>query len=248
MKRFVGAILSAVGFFAVASPSSAATDLLPDLGMAKLSTIRIDTTTMPGHKLLRYTAVIVNVGQGPLDLVGSRADTTTPTMSVVQQIHDTDGGYRTVPVNTTMYYSGDGHNHWHTKDIEGGRLTRLDNGLVVGVLEKHGFCFYDNVKYRLTLPDAPQLATFLRTGCAPNLPDALSAHMGLSVGWGDTYPYTTNLQWIDITGLPNGKYQLRAIADPQHVTTEVRLSNNAAWANVRITSTGVKVLRYGPGA
>jgi len=31
-----------------AAPASAATALMPDLGMAKLSTVTLDTTTMPG--------------------------------------------------------------------------------------------------------------------------------------------------------------------------------------------------------
>ena len=117
-----------------------------------------------------------------------------------------------------------------------------------GTLEKHGFCFYDNVKYRLTLPGAPQTAHYLRAGCDPSQPNALAADMGLSVGWGDSYPATTNLQWIDTTGLKNGRYRLTATADPGHVISESSYSNNGAWATIRINGNAVTVLQYGPGA
>ena len=45
--------------------------------------------------------------------------------------------------------------------------------------------------------------------------------MGLSVGWGDQYSASTNFQWIDITGLPNGRYRLTATADPSHLVSEI---------------------------
>ena len=243
----VGVTLTAALLAAVA-PAAGATLRPPDLGMAKLSTISIDTTTRPGRRLLRYTAVMVDVGAGPLELIGSRPDTSTATMSVVQRTYDDAGGYVDAPVGTTMFYAGDGHNHWHTSDIEGGTLARLDNGRQVGALEKHGFCFFDNVKYRLTLPGAPQTAHYLNSGCDPGQPNALTADMGLSVGWGDSYPATTNLQWIDTTGLKNGKYLLTATANPGNVIQESSTSNNSAWAKIRITGNTVTVLQYGPGA
>jgi Lysyl oxidase len=72
--------------------------------------------------------------------------------------------------------------------------------------------------------------------------------MGLSVGWGDQYSASTNFQWIDITGLPNGRYRLTATADPGHLVKESSYANNSAWARIRITDASVAVLRYGPGA
>lgn len=247
MKRWIGTFALSTVVLLPSAPGAAAASNPPDLGMAKLSTITIDTTTMPGHRLLRYTAVMVNVGTGPLELIGTRPDTLTAEMTVVQRVADSTGS-TVVPVATTMFYAGDGHNHWHTKDIEGGSLRRLDNGRKVGVLAKEGFCFFDNVKYRLTLPGAPQTAQYRNTGCDPNQPDALTATMGLSVGWGDSYPSTTNLQWIDITGLPNGKYRLFATADPGHVVQESSYTNNSAWATLQIAQDRVTVIKYGPGA
>jgi hypothetical protein len=249
MKRLLTLITAGMAWAASSTPAVAASPLVPDLGMAQLSTVKIDTTTMPGHRLLRYTAVLVNVGAGPFELIGSRPDTSTTDMSVVQRIYDSSGSHSDLPVSTTMFYAGDGHTHWHTRDIEGGTLVRLDNGKKVGTLAKHGFCFFDNVKYRLTLPGAPGSATYVQPpSCSPKQPDALTTSMGLSVGWGDSYPASTVQQWIDITGLPNGKYRLTATADPGDVVSEASYANNSAWARIRITSDRVTVLQYGPGA
>lgn len=242
------AIVVALAFGAAgAAPAAGAQALLPDLGMAKLSIIRIDTTTMPGHKLLRYTAVMANVGAGRLEVRGSRPDTSSQ-MTVRQRIYDSAGGHTDSATSIAMQYAGDGHEHWHSVDMEGGKLVRLDTAGTVGALAKHGFCFFDNVAYRLSLPGAPANPHYTPSNsCGFDNPGALKVMMGLSVGWGDEYPASINLQWIDISGLPNGKYRLTATADPRHLIKESSYANNAVWARIRITDNTVTVLRYGPG-
>jgi Lysyl oxidase len=243
---FAGAVAALL-----AVPAQAFADQrLPDLGMARFTKIYIDTTTMPGHSLLRYTATLVNVGAGPLQFTGTRTDTSTPTMSVTQRIFNSDGTYSDVATPLTMIYAGDGHNHWHTQDIETGQLARLDNGTAVGRLAKHGFCFSDTLGYNLTLPGAPQAKVYTPAGCSPNNPAALTTTMGLSIGWGDRYGAATNLQWIDITGLPDGKYQLTATADPTSGAVESNYTNNTVYANLLITggASSLTVLKKGPGA
>lgn len=242
------AALLALGMCGSAAPAGAQVQLLPDLRMAKLSTIKVDTTTMPGHRLLRYTAIMVNVGKGPVEVRGQRP-TTAGQMKVTQRIYATGGGFTDRATTIAMQFAGDGHEHWHSLDMEGGTLVRLDNGTKAAALVKHGFCFFDNLDFRLTLPGAPQSPQYTpANACAMDDPQALTVKMGLSVGWGDVYPASINLQWIDITGVPNGRYKLRATANPKHLVTESSITNNSAWANVRITSTGVTVLSYGPGA
>ncbi len=168
-------------------------------------------------------------------------------MAVTQRIFNSDGSVTDQPTTLTMFYAGDGHNHWHTTDIESGSFTKLD-GTQVGALAKEGFCFSDNVEYRLTLPGAPQVKHYTGSGCKPNNPLALTATEGLSVGWGDRYSAGTNLQWIDITGLPKGTYKLTATADPGGQLMESDYTNNSVWAIIKLTSGGKTVLEYGPGA
>jgi hypothetical protein len=112
--------------------ATAAADRLPDLGMARLRDLSIDTTAVPGRRLLRFTTVIVNVGAGSFETVGSRPDTSTTQMTVRQRIFNDAGSSRSRRTPAVMFWAGDGHEHWHVRDVEAYELTRLDNGLRVG--------------------------------------------------------------------------------------------------------------------
>ena len=70
--------------------------------------------------------------------------------------------------------------------------------------------------------------------------------MGLSVGWADVYSRTTNLQWIDITGLPIGNYRLTDTADAGSQFVEADDSNNFTWTDLRIYRNRARVLAVGP--
>jgi hypothetical protein len=222
----------------------AAADRLPDLGMAPLGDLGIDTTTIPGRRLLRFTTVIVNVGIGPFETIGSRPDTATTQMAVRQRIYDDARAYRDLGTPAVMFWAGDGHDHWHVRDVEAYELTRLDNGRRVGTGAKHGFCYFDNTPYRLWLAGAPGSEVYGGCGTAADL----TVTTGLSVGWGDTYPAWRALQWVDVTGLKSGRYRLRATADPANWFAESNDANNATWVDLRLTGSGVRVVAYGPAA
>lgn len=101
------------------------------------------------------------------------------------------------------------------------------------------------MKYRLTLPGAPQTAVY--TGCGTS--SSLAVKMGLAVGWGDKYPWYLTGQYIDITGLAAGKYRLVVTADPQAWFLESDPSNNATWVDLELYAKGgAKILAYGPAA
>ena len=240
-------VVASLAAFSRPGPVSAAlepADRLPDLGMAPLTDLSIDTATIPGRRLLRFTTVIVNVGQGPFETIGSRPDTSTSQMTVRQRIYNDAGGAHDIATPTVMFFAGDGHDHWHVRDAEGYELRRLDNGHRVGIGAKHGFCYYDNTPYRLGLPEAPLWSIYGHCGAAEDL----TVTTGLSVGWGDTYPASIALQWIDITGLKSGRYRLTATADPAGWFAETNNANNATWLNLKLTGAGISVLAYGPAA
>jgi hypothetical protein len=226
--------------------NAAAADRLPDLGMARLADFHRDTLSN-GHKVLRYTTVITNTGVGAFEVHGHRSSTSATQMSVVQKIYNDAGGSRQVATSATMYFAGDGHTHWHVRDLESAELIRLDNGSKAGTSAKHGFCFYDNRAYRLSLPGAPQSAVYTRPGCGEQ--SSLDVTMGLSVGWGDVYYYTLPDQYIDITGLAAGRYRLQATADPANWFLETNDSNNFTWVDLQLTHNGkTRVLGYGPAS
>ena len=223
-------------------PAGAASDSLPDLGMAHPKELKIENTS-DGRKLLRFSSIVVNVGSGPFELHGQRADGAS-TMTTQQRIFDSSGGHRDIPTEAIMYYGGDGHNHWHVRDLEDFELVRLDNGKLVGTGAKHGFCFYDNYRYGSSDP-----AHYTASGgaCGGGA-SATRTMMGLSVGWGDKYGYRLPDQYIDITGLPSGRYRLRATADAGNWFSESDNTNNFAWVNIKISGSSVSVVRYGPAA
>ena len=70
-------------------------------------------------------------------------------MTTTQRIFDSVGDYRDRSTTATLFYSGNGHNHWRARDLEDFELFRLDaSGNVVQpavVLEgaKMGFSFFD---------------------------------------------------------------------------------------------------------
>jgi hypothetical protein len=240
----VTAVAVAVCWVATGAATASAADRLPDLGMARLSDFRVEKTAS-GRTLLRYTTIIVNVGQGRFELRGTRTSTTQTQMTVSQRVYNDAGGSRLVSTPAVMVFGGDGHNHWHVRDLETSELIRLDNGSKVGAGAKRGFCFFDNTRYRLTLPRAPQSPVY--TGCGSS--SSLAVTMGLSVGWGDVYPSTLPDQYIDITGLTAGRYRLRGTADAQNRFLETSNSNNATWVDLQLKgNTRPRVIAYGPSA
>jgi hypothetical protein len=132
-------------------PAHAASDLLSDLGMAHPQNLRIKNCTVTdfrdctyvGQKQLRFDTLIVNVGAGRFEARGKHSTSSDP-MTVTQRIYNDAGGYRDLPTTAQMYFAGDGHNHWHLRDLESYELIRLDNGSKVGAGAKEGICFFDN--------------------------------------------------------------------------------------------------------
>jgi hypothetical protein len=226
----------------------AAEPVTPDLGMAPITDLTL-AITATGQKQLRFSATIVNVGKGPFELAATRSSTTSD-FAVSQLVTQSDGSRTQTSLPSSLVFGGDGHSHWHVRDLETYELRRLDNGVKVGTSSKGGFCFFDTTAYRLSLPGAPQQSVYSSAGCGGH--DALSVTMGLSVGWGDRYPWSLPDQFIDITALSNGQYRLIATADPKGTFVESSRGNNSTWVDIALTSrkngTSVKILGYGPAA
>ena len=233
----VGALMFA------AAPAASAHDVLPDLGMARIADLQ-QTKFSDGRTVLRYSTTVVNVGAGAFEVHGTR--TSPSEMSQSQRIFDSSGSFRDVATAGTMVFGGDGHNHWHVADLASTELLAL-NGNRVGTSNKRGFCFWDNIKYRLTLLGAPRNAFYQGAGCGTL--DSGAVTMGLSVGWGDKYAASLPDQLIDISNLGPGRYRLQITADLQNWFAEIDETNNTTWVDLQLRNSGQpKVLGYGPVA
>lgn len=235
LKRFLVAILVMAGMLLPAEIASASTQTPPDLQMGRLSNLWVEKVN--GQRLLRFDSTIVNTGSGAFEVRGDRSSTAT-TMSVTQRVYNSDGTSTQRATGARMYFAGDGHSHWHLRDLSSYELYKSSSRLRTS--EKHGFCFWDYQKYWSTA----RPRTY--TGCGYN-PSLLTVTTGLSVGWADPYPGTLPDQYINITGLPSGVYRLVARADAQNFFLESNDGNNVTWVDFRIQGNGTSVSITGVG-
>ena len=242
VAMFVAALL-----VLVATPVSAgaSNDLVPDLRMRLLDDFHITqgVGSQPDF-MLRFDTIIVNVGRGPFIVRGHRPCSDLgdcPDMTVRQRIRHAGGGSHAVLMPSVMNYAGDGHDHWHVMQMEQYELIPI--GATAGKEPRRGakvgYCFFDNVEHRLELPGAPQSPHFGGFGCGDET--STDVRMGLSVGWGDIYPWNFGYQWIDITDLSDGTYRVCATASPDATFVERNTQNNAAWQDITITGSSFEL-------
>lgn len=252
-RRITVAVLSLATLGAIAIPTAppvramhTSDALLPDLVMLAPSDFTIQQRPR-GARWLRFSTVILNLGPGVFQVYGADSDgaSISDELPVVQQIQEPGGGFSEHPTAATMFYSGDGHDHWHVRDLQEWTLQNM-NAQVLARGAKTGFCFWDNYDYGATTdayyhPFTTDACEIASDGTVP---------MGLSVRWGDRYPYNIAFQYIDISRLPNGDYIVTVVADPPAADggrfIEANEGNNTSWARIRITRKAVTILEVAP--
>jgi len=122
------------------------------------------------------------------------------------------------------FYFSPCHGHYHIRDFSVYELL-TPNGILVVAGHKQGFCFEDSFKY---------------DGGKSNGYDC--EFEGITSGWGDWYYKQLGGQWIDITGVPEGDYVVRAKINLDGIFDEGqnRYSNEIS-ARVRIPKPRNKV-------
>lgn len=219
---------------AAAGPSTpTAADKLPDLRMALLSDMRVEEEPT-GELYLRFTTISMNIGTGPFEVRGTVKPDDATMMTTNQRIYDVNGGHRDVDTRAVAMWSGDGHDHWHIQKMQRYQLwssTSPDAPVLKGA--KTGFCFFDGVAKRRHLPGYSPATHYQYAGCG-NSPSNTSITMGLSVGWGDVYPWSIAFQWIDISDVASGDYRLCVTIDSQHFYRESDRTNNQVYSDITL--------------
>ena len=229
-------------------PVPGAVDQLPDLKMAPLYGVAI-VTTPTGRKRLRFGTISWNVGDGPVEVRGENRVGDTLTL-IAQRIYDTKGGCRDVlQPAATMWYAGDGHDHWHVRKYMVSHLTRSSGGGVLRI-KKLGFCLLDFHQADPLPANAPPERVYWFGVCGNK--DSTSIAMGISVGYADDYQPTIAQQWIDITGLPTDTYRLCTGVNPFGWWLEKAGvgTNNFYWLDLRLNPAKgtVSILGHGRSA
>jgi hypothetical protein len=214
--------------------SAQVVDLLPNLTPQMASELSVVQDQTNGHTLLRFAAVNRNLGAGPLDV--HAGGVTGSGQQVYQRIYRSDGSYYDELAGTMTYHPT--HNHFHVNNFELYTLTPAGGERVVTgkTSEKTSFCLEDTTPVDLSLPGAPQKAVY--TTCNPDV-------QGISVGWGDRYGPTLPGQSIDITGDPEGDYDLWIEADPPDQFIESNEGDNVSCVRLHINPTARTVQAIG---
>jgi hypothetical protein len=233
-------VLVACLSFVRPAASQEANPLYPDLRPLPSRFVLDDEISIDGatHYVVRFTATIWNAGQGPLELRGeSAAD-----HRAYQRIYDDAGGFTDEQISGGFTYF-EPHQHWHFENFALYQLwpkDDFDQWLASGreqgqprwqgsktTGENESFCIRDSEPIQ-NLDGSPG---------APAYSPCDQAVQGISVGWGDTYPFTLTQQWVDVgtTDLVDGQYVLRVVADPAQVLHQAESQDGTAAAREALT-------------
>ncbi|HET6953953.1 MAG TPA: LamG-like jellyroll fold domain-containing protein [Acidimicrobiales bacterium] len=224
-----------------AAAAPAGTPHLPDL-QSVIPLDQMSITRDTTGRVFRYTHVVANFGDGPLEIQPSY-DPATDSAVGVQRIysHDGSGGWSIAEqkpiVGRFVYHAV--HGHYHYPLAEFGLFAVQPDGSIgapVVMSPKVGFCIADSAQFDGSLP---HVGAFAYSGGACLDPRAT---LGISVGYGDIYDHRDDGQSIPAEGLADGTYWFRSVADPDNFLAEKDESNNITDVLVQVTGDQVTVL------
>jgi hypothetical protein len=190
--------------------------------------LRPNLRVMPAYDLnlsrtqLRFSTMSYNVGIGPLEV--RPGETGSAGQNVRQRVYYSDGSYYERVAGNFTWHPEHGHTHFDNYFWYG-----LQPVAAPGASQREGhkttFCLIDTDHVEPGLPGSPNNAAYETCNLGVQ---------GISVGWGDEYYYWLPDQDIDVTGLPNGDYELTMEVDPQNRLIEVTDDDNVAAIFVRL--------------
>jgi hypothetical protein len=203
-------VISVFGFAYVAPATvRAGAAELPDLtidGDVLRRSIRIETA--------RFNADSCAVIEGCVNATGRRK---LMRFSVFTPNIGTADMFLGNPEGNPLFEYSECHHHYHYNGYASYELLN-SSGTTVVIGRKQAFCLLDSVKVD---PDAGP-------------PKYDCDYQGISKGWADVYDSTLPCQWLDITGVTPGDYQLQVTINPEHTLDELNFDNNSATVPVRI--------------
>lgn len=225
--------LLAVATLPDSRPAAAVSAMPPDLRSLAASDLQV--TVSGSTRYLRLSATSWNGGSGRLLLLAGETDNASGKQKVYQRVFNDDGSYQQYLAGEFVWHPT--HNHTHFDDYAKYTLRPVSGPASERASSKVSFCIIDTSAVDLGLPGAPP---------NPQFQDCGATTQGLSVGWGDTYPWTLPGQEIDITGLANGDYTLTTLFDPLNRIVESDDTNNARTIVIRLTNNSVSVVDTNP--
>lgn len=228
------------------TPSSAvgpAPVTLPDMQIivpTDLISIAVDPGS--GNRLLRFTHRTADLGTGPFE-IDPHYNSSTGVSSFTQEIYNSPSPGVWQPDHSVAVATA---GVWRPPSDYQFPLTKFtlneingdgSVGAVVATSPKSDYCMTGDYRLPDVVANTPQNTFIPQTNCNdPHQP------LGWSVGWADQYDETDSGQPIDLSGVPDGTYVLRATVDPQHALTESNTSNDVTDTRLQISGSTVAVL------
>ena len=193
------------------------------------------SSSLGRRTLLTFSSAMENHGAGPLIVRTASGNAPDGTLTANQLVSRSDGRReRLAPALRLRYVRGGGHSHFHLQDFAryelrtvGGESLRRDR--------KTGFCLGDRYDYTGSARIAGEPARAIyRSQCGRDRPTLTALTEGISVGFGDIYPARVEGQYIDVTGLPSGRYVLVLRTDPENLLLDMHDDNDASSVLVKL--------------
>jgi hypothetical protein len=206
---------------------------LPDLTTETPEEIYIEQQA-DGRKLQRFDTRVMNIGEGPIELVGEWSDAGESAFAT-QRIHREEGTLDEYDAGELSY--SDQHGHWHLNDFAlfelRPRFSEDRESESVASQNKITFCLLDEVRIRPLGEHMADDATYLTCDWR---------FQGISAGWSETYVAALPEQWVDVTDVEDGDYALHVMLDPDDKLIESDDDNNAVALEIEIRGDEVRRL------
>jgi hypothetical protein len=217
-----------------------------------------ETAQFGSQRCLRFDNTIRNTGEGPLVMrFAWSADTVANHCAMQQEILSSDATVTDRDAGPCVFHAQHAHFHYQNMGIYqlyGVGGDGLPGPKPVATSRKVGFCTID-VEYftfGATPPGGPRAYSF--PSC--NIPNAFSSksdgpygpasppeYMGISPGWGDIYTWDLPNQYIDVTAVPDGTYEVVSRSNPDGGILSADRGAETGVTCVEIKGSAVKVLR-----
>jgi Lysyl oxidase len=165
----------------------------------------------PGaRKLMRFSVAAVNQGTADVEL-GS-------------------------PIGNPQFVFSQCHNHYHFQSFARYELHPRGQSSIVTTGSKRAFCVEDTKPTPAAVPrpcttDADCAG---RGGCAGGTCRHNCNVQGIQVGWSDLYPANLDCQWLDVTEIPPGEYDLTVFLNTSQLIPESSYDNDVGTVPVTI--------------
>ena len=226
LPALLASLLLAAAASALTPGPNVATPLLPDLVQEPPSDLVV---TRAGREFrLGFRSAVRNVGAGPLQIAGHR-DRRVDEMTADQLVSHASGpGTRVRDVGALRFVVSPDHRHWHLLGFERYALARPGGRALVRD-RKTGFCLGDRYAVAPTTS-----AGRYSTRCGLDRPALLGVTQGISPGFGDAYAATLEGQYLPLSGLHTGTYELIHRVNASGRLLESRYDNNSAKVTIRL--------------